>query len=126
MPTGLVGTVLLTLRGRGVGRNELIRKVIMLRNLIIQRGGSVAEIGTEYGDVVDRAIKVLGDLVGKRLDILEPVYYPIRRFPISFYRNQTIHFFIHEGILNLTQLYFVLVCMVKSKPVDRFNNNLFS
>lgn len=100
MPTGLVGTVLLTLRGRGVGRNELIRKVIHLRNEIIKRGGTVADFGAStYGSVVDRAISVLGDLVGRRTDILEPVYYTIRRFPISFYRNQVIHLFIHESVL---------------------------
>lgn len=100
MPTGLVGTVLLTLRGRGVGRNELIRKVVTLRNEIVKRGGSVAEVeSSAYADVVDRAIKVLGDLVGRRQDTLEPVYYPILRFPLSFYRNQTIHYFVHEAIL---------------------------
>ncbi len=75
----------------------MIRKVIILRNEIIKRGGSVAEIpSTSYGPVVDRAIKVLGDLIGVRQDLLERVYYPIRRFPLSFYRNQVIHFFIHE------------------------------
>ena len=100
MPTGLVGTILLTLRGRGVGRNELIRKVIHLRNKIIKRGGRVSEFGTaRYGDVVDRAIKVLGELVGHRMDILEPVFYPIKRFTLSYYRNQVIHLFVHEGFL---------------------------
>jgi glycerol-3-phosphate O-acyltransferase len=101
MPTGLVGTVLLTLRGRGVGRNELIRKVVNLRNEIIKRGGSVAELGSaEYAEVVDRAVKVLKDLIGHRVDTLEPVYYPMKRFSLSFYRNQVIHYFVHDGIFD--------------------------
>ncbi|KAI8909511.1 acyltransferase-domain-containing protein [Gorgonomyces haynaldii] len=102
MPTALVGTILLTLRGRGVGRNELIRKVIKLRKEIRQRGGSVAEFDTEsYGEVVERAIKVLGELIGRRFDILEPVYYPMKRFALSYYRNQVIHLFVHEAIMSV-------------------------
>jgi hypothetical protein len=67
---------MLTLRGRGVGRNELIRKVINLRNEIVKRGGAVAEFESwSYADVVDRALKDLGDLIGKRNEVLEPVYY---------------------------------------------------
>ena len=57
MPAALVGTVILTLRGRGVGRNELIRRVDQLRLAIVRRGGRVAEFsGMDTGQVVDRYV----------------------------------------------------------------------
>ncbi|KAJ3323380.1 hypothetical protein HDV06_001900 [Boothiomyces sp. JEL0866] len=99
MPTSLVGTVLLTLRGRGVGKTELVRKVTKLQNEITARGGQVAESGLSSNEViVDRAIKVLGELIGRRYEILEPVYYPVKRFELSYYRNQVIHLFVPESI----------------------------
>lgn len=55
MPGALVGTVILTLRGRGVGRRELVRRVEWLRDRIIGKGGRVAEFGNRTtGEVVDR------------------------------------------------------------------------
>ncbi|KAI8924622.1 hypothetical protein BC831DRAFT_464859 [Entophlyctis helioformis] len=102
MPTALVGTALLTLRGRGVGRNELIRKVKWIRKEILSKGGSVAEFGdVPLSVILDRAITVLGDLIGRRTDLLEPVYYPGKRFELSFYRNQVIHLFVAESIVSL-------------------------
>ncbi|KAJ3014148.1 UNVERIFIED_CONTAM: hypothetical protein HDU68_000404 [Siphonaria sp. JEL0065] len=101
MPTALVGTIILTLRGRGVGRDELIRKVDWLKRVIVLRRGAVAEFGDKStGWVVDRAIQVLRDLIGQRTDLLEPVFYPVKRFELSFYRNQVIHLFITESILS--------------------------
>ncbi|KAI8842555.1 hypothetical protein BC829DRAFT_364240 [Chytridium lagenaria] len=101
MPTALVGTVILTLRGRGVGRDELIRKVNRLRRTVTLKGGNVADFGGNSTTwVVDRAIQVLRDLIGQRQDLLEPVYYPVKRFELSFYRNQVIHLFINEAILS--------------------------
>ncbi|KAI9350608.1 acyltransferase-domain-containing protein [Zopfochytrium polystomum] len=101
MPTALVGTVLLTLRGRGVGRDELIRKVDWLKRTVILKGGTVADFGgNSTGWVVDRAIQVLKDSIGQRNDLLEPVYYPLKRFELCFYRNQVIHLFINEAILS--------------------------
>jgi hypothetical protein len=100
MPTALVGTILLTLRGRGVGRDELIRKVKWLKEEIIMRGGKVAESGRSSTEIlVDRAIDVLKELVGQRFDILESVYYPAKRFELSYYRNQVIHLFVPECIV---------------------------
>ncbi|KAK6098230.1 hypothetical protein MT418_002278 [Batrachochytrium dendrobatidis] len=100
MPTALVGTTLLTLRGRGVGRNELIRKVNWLKKEIVAKGGQVAEFGTTpLSVIVDRALHVLGDLTGRRSELLEPVYYPAKRFELSFYRNQVIHLFVSECIV---------------------------
>lgn len=67
MPTALVGTVLLTLRGRGVGRNELIRRVKWVKAEILAKGAKVAESASSSTEVlVDRAVSVLSDLVGKR------------------------------------------------------------
>lgn len=43
MPSALVGTVILTLRGRGVGRSELIRRVNWLKKIIEDKGGQVSE-----------------------------------------------------------------------------------
>ncbi|KAJ1568809.1 hypothetical protein HK405_013563 [Cladochytrium tenue] len=86
MPTALVGTVLLTLRGRGVGRDELIRKVNWLKRMVNMNGGAVADFGNKpTGWIVDRAIHVMKDLIGRRSDLLEPVYYPVNRFELSFY-----------------------------------------
>jgi hypothetical protein len=45
MPSALVGTTLLTLRGRGVGKDELVRKVNWLKKEIIKKGGRVADFG---------------------------------------------------------------------------------
>ena len=99
-PTALVGTALLTLRGRGTGRSELIRKVGWIREEIVSKGGSVVEFGSSsVGEIVDRAIQVLGDLIGRRNDLLEPVYIPTNQFELSFYRNQVIHLFIPEAIV---------------------------
>ncbi|KAF7596380.1 hypothetical protein BBP40_002124 [Aspergillus hancockii] len=84
MPTALVGTVLLTLRGRGVGKAELVRRV---------------EYPTEV--VVDRALEVLGPkLVGAVAGLAEPTYYAVDRFQLSFYRNMTIHLFITEALVS--------------------------
>ncbi|CDH56283.1 glycerol-3-phosphate acyltransferase protein [Lichtheimia corymbifera JMRC:FSU:9682] len=102
MPAALVGTVILTLRGRGVGRTELIRRVEWLTRMIHAKKGPVVEvpeISTE--ELVDRAISIHPDLIGmqKDKDILEPTFYGIDRFELSYYRNQVIHLFIDEAIL---------------------------
>ncbi|CAO3564048.1 unnamed protein product [Mortierella alpina] len=103
MPTALVGTVILTLRGRGVGRNELIRRVEWLKREILSKGGRVANFsGMETGEVVDRALGVLKDLVALQKNLLEPVFYAVKRFELSFYRNQLIHLFVHEAIIAVT------------------------
>ncbi|CAG8507080.1 11866_t:CDS:10 [Ambispora leptoticha] len=107
MPTALVGTVILTLRGRGVGRNELIRRVEWLRSAIRAKGGRVDDFGNmTIGEVVDslvffdRALAVLKDLIKERKSLLEPVFYAEKRFELSFYRNQVMHLFVSEAILS--------------------------
>lgn len=81
MPTALVGTVLLTLRGRGVGKNELVRRVDWLSERVRNAGGRVAHFGgapTEY--VVERALDVLGpQLVGVVSGLPEETFYAVDR-----------------------------------------------
>ncbi|KAB8222588.1 acyltransferase [Aspergillus novoparasiticus] len=102
MPTALVGTVLLTLRGRGVGKAELVRRVEWLCERVRMKGGRVAHFyryPTEV--VVDRALEVLGsNLVGVISGLAEPTYYAVDRFQLSFYRNMTIHLFITEALVS--------------------------
>jgi 1-acyl-sn-glycerol-3-phosphate acyltransferase len=88
MPTALVGTVLLTLRGRGVGKAELIRRVEWLCARVRAQGGRVAHFGNlDTSVVVDRALEVLGPgLVGLVPGLPEDTYYAVDRyvlFPLS-------------------------------------------
>ncbi|KAK5658256.1 hypothetical protein OQA88_2231 [Cercophora sp. LCS_1] len=101
MPTALIGTVLLTLRGRGVGRTELIRRVEWLTDRVRAKGGRVAHFGSApLSDVIERGLDVLGkDLVGVINGLAEPTYYAVDRFQLSFYRNMTIHLFISEALV---------------------------
>jgi 1-acyl-sn-glycerol-3-phosphate acyltransferase len=119
MPTALVGTVLLTLRGRGVGKAELIRRVEWLCDRVRSQGGRVAHFaGLDTEIVVDRALEVLGSaMVGVVPGLPEETYYAIDRygapdqkeclpfiltflrFQLSFYRNMTIHLFILEALV---------------------------
>jgi len=101
MPTALIGTVLLTLRGRGVGRTELIRRVEWLTERVRAKGGRVAHFGNApLSDVIERGVEVLGkDLVGVVEGLAEPTYYAVDRFQLSFYRNMTIHLFISEALV---------------------------
>ena len=101
MPTALVGTVLLTLRGRGVGKSELGRRVEWLSERVKAKGGRVAHFyDIPVAVVVDRALEVLGPgLVGKVEGLAEDTYYAVDRFQMSFYRNMTIHLFVSEAVL---------------------------
>lgn len=102
MPTALIGTVLLTLRGRGVGKQELSRRVEWLTARVRAKGGRVAHFGSSpLSEIVDRGLEVLGkDLVGVIHDVAEPTYYAVDRFQLSFYRNMTIHLFIYEALVS--------------------------
>lgn len=102
MPTALVGTVLLTLRGRGVGKSELIRRVEWITERVRNKGGRVAHFaGATTSAVVARALEVLGkDLVGKADGLAEETYFAVDRFQLSFYRNMTIHLFISEALVS--------------------------
>ncbi|KAL9633875.1 MAG: hypothetical protein Q9164_004428 [Protoblastenia rupestris] len=102
MPTALIGTVLLTLRGRGVGKSELIRRVEWLSERVRSKGGRVAHFaGAPTEVVVDRGLEVLGPgLVGVVAGLPETTYYAVDRFQLSFYRNMTIHLFISEALVS--------------------------
>ncbi|KAI2472476.1 acyltransferase-domain-containing protein [Annulohypoxylon bovei var. microspora] len=102
MPTALIGTVLLTLRGRGVGMSELMRRIKWLIARVGAKGGRVAHFGNApLSDVVERGLDVLGkDLVGVVQGLAEPTYYAVDRFQLSFYRNMTIHLFISEALIS--------------------------
>lgn len=101
MPTALVGTVLLTLRGRGAGKGELVRRVDWLSGRVIAKGGRVAHFyGAPTEHVVDRALEVLGPkLVGTTDGLAEQTFHAVDRFQLSFYRNMTIHLFITEALV---------------------------
>ena len=101
MPAALVGTVLLTIRGRGVGRNELVRRVVGLIAKIKERGGKVANFdGMEVEEVVEKALIVIKGLVSTQTDLIEPTYSPSDRFQLSFYRNQVrlLHCQLSDGL----------------------------
>ncbi|KAI9889530.1 MAG: hypothetical protein M1814_005224 [Vezdaea aestivalis] len=102
MPTALVGTVLLTLRGRGVGALELSRRVDWLSDRVRAQGGRVAHFGgAPTALVVERALEVLGpELVGIIDDLSERIFYAVDRFQLSFYRNMTIHLFVSEALVS--------------------------
>lgn len=101
MPTALVGTVLLTLRGRGAGKGELVRRVDWLSGRVRGKGGRVAHFyGAPTEHVVDRALEVLGPkLVGTTDGLVEQTFHAVDRFQLSFYRNMTIHLFITEALV---------------------------
>ena len=103
MPTALVGTVLLTLRGRGVGKGELVRRLDWLCDRVRAKGGRVAHFYRSPTElVVDRALDVLGPkLVGVISGLVEPTYYAVDRFQLSFYRNMLIHLFITEALVSV-------------------------
>lgn len=102
MPTALIGTVLLTLRGRGVGRQELERRVEWLTARVRAKGGRVAHFGkAPLSEIISRGLDVLGkELVGEVRGLPEPTYYAVDRFQLSFYRNMTIHLFISEALVS--------------------------
>lgn len=102
MPTALVGTVLLTLRGRGVGKREVVRRVDWLSERVMAKGGRVAHFYRAPTDhVVDRALEALGPkLVGEIRGLAEQTFYAVDRFQLSFYRNMLIHLFITEALVS--------------------------
>ena len=102
MPTALIGTVLLTLRGRGAGITELVRRVEWLSERVRAKGGRVAHFGNAPTEVViERGLEVLGkDLVGVVEGLPEKTYFAVDRFQLSFYRNMTIHLFISEALVS--------------------------
>ena len=101
MPTALVGTVLLTLRGRGVGKSELVRRVDWLCDRVRAKGGRVAHFhGAPTSEVVERALEVLGPGLVAHVDgLAEVTLYAVDRFQLSSFRNSCMHLFVTEALL---------------------------
>ena len=101
MPTALISTVLLTLRGRGVGKSELVRRTDWLCDRVRAKGGRVAHFhGAPTGEVVERALEVLGPGLVSHVDgLAEDTFFAVDRFQLSFYRNTLIHLFVTESLL---------------------------
>lgn len=102
MPTALIGTMLLTLRGRGIGKQELVRRVDWFIQQIKKRGGRVGDFyHPTIGHLVEDGLEVLGtDLVGTvSKNLLETTYFAKDAFKLSYYRNQIIHLFVSEAIV---------------------------
>lgn len=53
------------------------------------------------GEVVDRALTTMKDLIQVQTDVMEPTFLPLKRFELSFYRNQVIHIFVNESLLSV-------------------------
>lgn len=83
MPTSIVVTAILTHRGRGISRKELIERFSWVRSLILMRGGRAARPDTissksdADAQLVDVALNVLGNLIGRQKNVLEPVFTPV-------------------------------------------------
>ncbi|CAG8484079.1 7131_t:CDS:10 [Paraglomus brasilianum] len=104
----------------GVGRAELIRRVDWLKAAIVVKGGRVADFGDmTTGEIVDRAMNVLKDLIKERKDLLETVFCAENRFELSFYRNQVIHLFVSEAIVSAAM--YTKIKIGGSKSTQRFD-----
>ncbi|PWY97414.1 acyltransferase-domain-containing protein [Testicularia cyperi] len=123
MPAALIGTVVLTLRGRGVSRSELIRRVEWIRSAIVSKGYMVADFGhMSTGEVVDRALStVMKGLITEEKDVMEPTFVPVKRFELSFYRNQVIHIFVSEALASAAL--YTKVKQGGTAPMQRMTRN---
>ncbi|PKI83716.1 hypothetical protein MVES1_002703 [Malassezia vespertilionis] len=100
MPAALVGTVILTMRGRGIGRAALIKGVARLRERILENGYEVANFGlNSIAEIVDRTLSHMKDLIEEHKGLLEVTFQPVKMFELSFYRNQIMHIFVHESLI---------------------------
>lgn len=98
-PSAIVVTCLLTNIGRGLGRSELIDRVIWFRSQITLRGGHISVFGQgNASSIVDKVTFLLSNCIDRQMQ-LEEVYTPAKRFELSFYRNQVIHLFVSEATL---------------------------
>lgn len=55
--------------------------------------------GLDTRGAVEQACLLLKNIIGIQNDLIEPVYYPLNPYELSYYRNQVIHLFISESIL---------------------------
>lgn len=100
MPSSLVGTALLTLRGRGSSRVEILERVEWIKKQILKKCAKVAEFGDNTAVIFDRVISNLGaDLIGSREELSETVYFVKKRFELSYYRNNLMHCFVIDALV---------------------------
>ena len=109
LPTSLVVTALLCHQGRGVTKAQLVEKVRWLITLIVERGGQVAVHPSRHdtnalGKLVEQVTLLLGNTIDRHTNLLELVFTPAKRFELSYYRNQIIHWFVSEAII-VTSIY---------------------
>jgi len=109
--TTIVGTILLTQKGRGISIEELTKKAKWLRREILLRGGRVKqeseeEVAFSLNSVVENVLESKSGsgkknrLVKRHKDLLMlSLYSPAEQMELSLYRNQLIHYFVSEGVV---------------------------
>lgn len=111
LPTSLVVTALLTHEGRGMSKTALVKKVEWLRDIILDRGGKVVTFEGNTSRVIESVTTLLGSAIGRQTQTLETIYTPMKRFELSYYRNQLIHLFVSEAI--------IACCLYRFKMYDK-------
>lgn len=99
LPSALVGTVILTSRGRGIDRSTLAERIRVLALDIKRRGYLIAE--TAYEDpikLLDKVLPTMSQSVSRRGDLLDLVIVPEDRFRLSLNRNQLAHIYLTEAL----------------------------
>lgn len=126
MPTSLIGTMLLTNRGRGISKENLERRVRWLIAQVKKHGGQIGEFPQpSIEHLVDNGLQVLGsDLVGEESrGLLQTTYYAKDPFKLSYYRNQIIHLFVPEAIVAVA-IYSRVLNMPNSEDYITFSDLL--
>jgi thioester reductase-like protein/1-acyl-sn-glycerol-3-phosphate acyltransferase len=105
MTTAIVAALLLVYR-TGISKDLLVEKFAWLRDAIILNGSRVDPVAGSDLEVVQDALRLLGDLVVERRNIVEPNTehrgdYQ-KMLQLSMYRNGIVHVFQREGIVALT------------------------
>lgn len=104
MPTSIVATLLLRNR-EGLGKDELIEKVISIKNIISQKGGRV-HWNYQVSDTVnvERSLQLLGNVILTSDSVIEPNVRKEKEWEryilLGNTRNGLLHFFVSEAILS--------------------------
>eukprot|EP00943_MAST-04B_sp_MAST-4B-sp1_P001517 g1517.t1 len=122
MPTHLCAGIILNFRG-GIKKPQLLEDLEWLRNEVTQRGGQVILVeGTPRNYLVERSIKMLGDLIIERR---HEFYVPNTESPdvyknyisLGLYRNKILHLFSQEA------LWAIAFCACVNKRKNEVNGN---
>lgn len=81
-----------------------MRWVVGEKDECTYNGCSVTKLTMNQLLSVCSATTILKDLIGQRTskEVIEPTFYGIKRFELSYYRNQVIHLFVEECKHHLT------------------------